>query len=211
MSEESRRRRTRRKSVRFKRPPKPAIAVRGLWEQASEEERSRAHEQCMAILAYWMGQKTKAETARELEVAPLRVWQMSQQALSGMLAGLLRQPKRRGKLAGPPPCPEDDPKVLRRRIEELEKQLRRTEDLVRVLKDLPWKQVPKPAPEEAGHADRRTSKRGRKTRRGVPAFSEHEDGSRSQAGDGRAAGREGSAGAAPGSAPADAARLEEAG
>lgn len=86
----ARRARTSRKRSRFSRCPRPAIPVRGLWEQASEAERTSAHRSCMAILEYWLGKSSKAQIAARLEVPPLRVWQLSQQALSGMLAGLLR-------------------------------------------------------------------------------------------------------------------------
>ena len=92
----TKRRRPLRKRATFKRPPPPAIPVRGLWEHASEEQRQKAHIACMAILEYWLGHASKQETADRLEVTPLRVWQLSQQALSGMLAGLLRQPRVRG-------------------------------------------------------------------------------------------------------------------
>ena len=110
-----------------------------LWKQASDEERRRAHLVCVGILEYWLGKKSKGETARELEVPLLRVWQLSQAALSGMLAGLLKQPRAH---PGRPPSwsgePADDPKRLRKRIAELELALSRTEDLVRVLRTAPW-------------------------------------------------------------------------
>ena len=127
-----------RKRTRFKGCPRPAIPVRGLWEQASTEEKRKAHATCMAILEYWLGKATKIQVAERLEVPPLRVWQLSQQALSGMLAGLLRQPRTRRKVSVPPATPEEDPKLLKRRVVELERKLAHTEDLVRVLKDLPW-------------------------------------------------------------------------
>ena len=73
-----------------------AWPVRGLWENAPPEEKERAHETCMKILEYWLGKKSKGKVAKELEITPLRVWQLSQQALSGMMAGLLSQPRRRG-------------------------------------------------------------------------------------------------------------------
>ena len=140
MTDEPVRRRTRtgRKRVSFKTPPRPAPAVKELWRQASEEERKKAHMLCMAILEYWVGRASKEEVAKRLSVPGLRVWQLSQQALSGMLAGLLRQPRRRVKVVADPANPEIDPKPLRQRIAELEKKLSRTEDLVRVLKHLPW-------------------------------------------------------------------------
>ena len=92
-----RRKRSGRKRSSFRVPPKPARPVRALWEQATQEEREKAHTTCMAILEYWLGKKSKEEVASGLSVTPLRVWQLSQQALSGMLAGLLKQPRTRGK------------------------------------------------------------------------------------------------------------------
>src|SRR5262245_40327811 len=79
--------------------PKVALPVRGLWEAASEEERQRAHRQGVSILEWWVGRRTREEVGLELGVGSLRVWQLSQSALSGMLAGLLRQPRRRGRAA----------------------------------------------------------------------------------------------------------------
>jgi hypothetical protein len=161
-----RRQRTSRKRTRFSRYPRPAIAVRGLWEQASDEEKATAHRYCIAILEYWLGKASKAQVASRLEMPALRVWLLSQQALSGMLAGILRQPKRRSGATLAPSSPEEDPKCLRGRIVELEKKLARTEDLVRVLKDLPWAgRVEKE--KEDGHARKRGART--KGRRGVLA------------------------------------------
>jgi hypothetical protein len=141
--------------------------VRGLWEHASEEQREKAHTTCMAILEYWLGHASKQETAQQLEVTALRVWQLSQQALSGMLAGLLRQPRMRGKVENALGGPRNDSQTLHRRIAELEEKLARTEDLVRVLKDLPWSRPPSSSKEAT---DGRRRKRGtsKKRRRGQP-------------------------------------------
>ena len=73
-----------RKRTLFRTTPPPAWPVRGLWESAPAQEKERAHETCMTILEYWLGKKSKAEVAAELEITPLRVWQLSQQALSGL-------------------------------------------------------------------------------------------------------------------------------
>ena len=193
-----------RKRTRFTRCPRPAIAVRGLWEQASAEEKHKAHRCCMAILEYWLGKATKAEIAARLEVAPLRVWQLSQQALSGMLAGLLRQPKRRAKVTLPPASPDEDPKLLRRRIVELETKLARTEDLVRVLKDLPWAKSGETTPKK-----RSDGKRVRpKARRGAQASPRDPAPSRTKARGGSDGEREARAGAGARDDVQDAAQLE---
>lgn len=201
-----------RKRTLFYRCPHPAIPVRGLWEQATKEEKKTAHLQCMAILEYWLGKRSKQEVAEHLGVPSLRVWQMSQQALSGMLAGLLRQPKKRAKVTLPPARPDEDPKLLTRRIAELKKRLAHTEDLVRVLRDLPWSQVAPTTPKEPSHGRRKrspgTTRRGH---RGVPAFPANETGDRKGT-----AGRRGTRPAAadgtlPGPNAAHAEELEDAG
>jgi hypothetical protein len=127
-----------RKRTVFKCPATAAWPVRGLWEAAPQEEKERAHQTCMEILEYWLGKKGKAEVARDLSVSPLRVWQLSQQALSGMMAGLLTQPRRRVSSEVFEGRPDETPAALRARVVELEKKLSRTEDLVRVLRTAPW-------------------------------------------------------------------------
>ena len=157
-----RRKRTGRKRTVFQPPERPALAVRELWKQASEEERKRAHELGMRMLEYWLGKKTRAELSEELGLPGVRIYQLSQQAVSGMLAGLLKQPRRRGGVAAQvEPTPGTDPVALKKRIRELEVQLSRTEDLVRVLRTAPWaKQVATPS--QDGAAARRTRRAGKK-------------------------------------------------
>jgi hypothetical protein len=162
-SKDVRPRRTGRKRTAFKVPARPAWPVRGLWENAPEEEKQRAHETCVKILEYWLGKTSKGEVARQLEVAPLRVWQLSQQALSGMLAGLLTQPRRRVGPEAFEAMGAESPAALKRRITTLEKDLSRTEDLVRVLRTAPWLS---PNPESPRKGD---SKRVRKTKPGRTA------------------------------------------
>jgi len=137
-TEPKRRKRTGRKRTSFKQAPRPAWPVKGLWEAASQEEKQRSHTVCMAILEYWLGKKSKGQVAEELSVTPLRVWQLSQQALSGMMAGLLTQPRRRVSPEALQRPRGETPASLKKRVTELEKQLARTEDLVRVLRMAPW-------------------------------------------------------------------------
>src|SRR5258705_13707415 len=73
----------------------------------------------------------------ELELPSRRLWQLSQQALSGMLAGLLKQPRTRVKGGLMPITPEDDPRILRKRIAELEKELGTVNRINEVLRMLP--------------------------------------------------------------------------
>jgi hypothetical protein len=163
-----RRARTGRKRTRFGIPPRQPASVRALWQSATTEEQKTAHELCMAILEVWLGKSSKAEVAARLEVPPLRIWQLSQMALSGMLAGLLRQPKmrKRGRPLPPASSPEEDPRLLKKRIVELERRLKTTEDLVRVLRDLPW--APKEQ-KEASRASSEPTERGSRARRGAQA------------------------------------------
>lgn len=157
--ERPRRTRKGRKRTAFRKAPSPAWPVRGLWESAPQEERTRAHETCMKILEYWLGKKTKSEIAKDLEVTPLRVWQLSQQALSGMMAGLLTQPRRRvGPEAFSRSAPGESPAELKRRIVRLESELARTEDLVRVLRTAPWCNPSPESPPKGGKARGRAKK-----------------------------------------------------
>lgn len=145
------------------RMPRPAVAVRGLWAQASEEERQRAHEAASAILSWWLGVSPKAEVLERLAVKPLRLWQMSQMALSGMEAGLLKQPRaRRGAL--PPGTPaEESREALKKRVARLERDLRAARELLGLLRTLPsWrKDVPAAADEPGGKEARRGALAGR--------------------------------------------------
>jgi hypothetical protein len=143
---EERPKRTRRfRKRRFTRLPKPALPVKALWELATEEQRKKAHETCAVILEYWLGKATKAEVAHRLVVPPLRVWQISQQALSGMVAGLLKQPRRR-KGAQMPLDPENDPKVLRKQVERLKRELKLATDVIALLREMPAHREAKPPP-----------------------------------------------------------------
>jgi hypothetical protein len=132
--------RTRRggKRLRFK-APRPALPVRGLWEAATAEEKERAHKSCVALLEWWVGRRSKESVAGELGVTGLRVWQLSQSALSGMLAGLLRQPRRRGRAAMRTALDDrsQDLNSLRKENAELKRRLTVAERLIILLRDLP--------------------------------------------------------------------------
>lgn len=119
----------------MKPPPAFALPVRTIWELATPEQRQRAQGAGVAILEYWTGRITKMEVAKRLNIPPLRVWQLSQLATSGMLAGLLVQPKTRAK--GVPMSPNEDPKALLKRIKDLEEVVRRQELLIGVLRTMP--------------------------------------------------------------------------
>ena len=68
-------------------------------------------------------------------------------ALSGMVAGLLKQPKTMPKEGLPP---EEDPATLKRRIADLEKETRVLLELVRILRELPANKALAKAPGHEG-------------------------------------------------------------
>ena len=118
--------------------------MRGLWSSATEEERRRAHEGAEAILGWWLGVLPKGEVMERLQVKPLRLWQLSQMALSGMAAGLLKQPKKREK--APPGTPaEESREALKKKVTRLERDLRSARELVSLLRTLPsWRKDANP-------------------------------------------------------------------
>ena len=114
------------------------------------------------ILRAWLGKATRDEAARELELSPLRFWQLSQQATAGLVAGLLKQPRfRRGR----PPAGEEveeGASALRKRIVSLERELESARRLIGLLKDLPTPSAPgSPPGAERGDG----GSRGRRKRR----------------------------------------------
>ena len=135
--------------------------MRGLWESAPEEQRQEAHATCMLILEYWLGKRPKEKVAEALGVKPLRVWQLSQMALSGMMAGLLPQPRTRVPKAVFEGKPGETPSALKKRIEALEKELKCTEDMVRVLQMAPWRTKDAESTSKGGRK-RATKKAGKK-------------------------------------------------
>ncbi|MBK8178541.1 MAG: hypothetical protein IPK67_06555 [Planctomycetes bacterium] len=130
--------RTGKKRLSFGVPDKMPPGVKELWRASGSEAQERAHRSCVEILAMWLGKKPREEVARSLGVPPLRVWQLSQQALSGMLAGLLKQPRTRSTGAWPTEQRgEDSPRVLKMKVAALEEANKKLEKLVELLKELP--------------------------------------------------------------------------
>jgi hypothetical protein len=125
----------RRRNTTFKMPKHVAMPVRGLWESAGEEERQKAHQAGVAILEMWLGQASRKEVAQRLEVPVLRVWQLSQQALTGLVAGLLKQPRMRGVIEKPEW--EQSPWKLKAKIAKLEKEVDSLRSLVDLLRAFP--------------------------------------------------------------------------
>ena len=162
--------RTRRgkKRLVFQPPRNGPSSVRGLWESASPEERARAHTTCVSILSMWLGRKSRHQVASELSLPPLRVWQLSQAAVSGMLAGLLKQPRGHKKGLNMEPS-EEDPRVLKAKIAELEEENRSLRQLVEVLRNLPAaREQPAPRPQPKPEAKPHGKSRGKtEVQRGV--------------------------------------------
>lgn len=134
----TRRARTGKKRLKFDPPQHFPRGVRELWQSATAEEQEKAHRSCTLILAMWLGKRRREEVASELAIPPLRVWQLSQQGLAGMLSGLLHQPKpRRAAKETTMSERDDDPRVLKRRLAEKDKQLANQQELIRLLTSLP--------------------------------------------------------------------------
>ena len=140
----------------FKIPSCQALPVKTLWKLATLEEKARAHLRGAALMEYWTGRASKVEISKRLNIPPLRIWQLSQQAISGMLAGLLSQPKTRAK--GMIMNKEDDPKKLKKKIAELEIIIERQNRLITVLRTMPGchdASIPMEEPSEKGKSDAR--------------------------------------------------------
>src|SRR5262245_50437272 len=137
-AEPTRRRRVRTglKRTKFQVPTKMPLGVRDLWRAASEEEKLSAHRRATVMLEAWLGKLSRLEAATALELAPLRFWQLSPQAVAGMVVGCLRQPRaRRGR-----PSLLEEPQgasALKGRIVQLEKELAGAQRLIEILKELP--------------------------------------------------------------------------
>ena len=168
-----RRARTGLKRVKFAVPAKMPLPVRALWASASPEAQAKAHQAATAILRTWLGKATREEAARELGLSPLRFWQLSQQAVAGLVAGLLKQPRFRGGV-GPAEPAEEGVGVLRRKMAALEKELDGARRLIALLKELPAPRAAGPAP--GGEiADGRTRRRRSRAPAGAPAGGEATD------------------------------------
>lgn len=159
----TRRGRGRRRVGRWVRPVYP---MRAYYDAASEEKQRQAHTSAAIILEYWTGVKTKPEAAKALGVPPIRVWQMSQRAVAGMVAAMLKPPL--GRVG---PMPRLDPQVreLRSRIADLEKELSVSQSLVTLLRSMPGtagREIPK---EESDAARARVRGRRAKPQRESPS------------------------------------------
>lgn len=157
----TRRGRGRRRVGRWVRPVYP---MRAYYEAASEEDRQRAHRLSATILEYWTGVKTKQEAAEALSVPPIRVWQMSQRAATGLVCALLTPPS--GK-RGPPMASDEEEKALKKEIERLRKENALQRELIEVLRELPGnrdREIKVVMPEATAREAEATKPRKRKSR-----------------------------------------------
>lgn len=109
----------------------------------------------MAILKSWLGKAKREEMAKELGLSGVRFWQLSQQAVSGLVVGCLRQPRFRGR--PPKTISEEGAGALAKRIAVLERELDASRRLIEVLKELPGVRDARsrPGAERAGDGARR--------------------------------------------------------
>ncbi len=127
----------------------PPFPVRAIWELATETQRQEAHKMGVLMLEHWLGRMTRKSLGEKLNLPPLRVWQMSQQALAGMVVGLMAQPKRPPKgtpMAAEKKAEKDELKMLRKQVYELQQDNRVLKELLDVLKDLPSQTAAQEAP-----------------------------------------------------------------
>ena len=134
--------------------------VRSVWEAASEEQQRTAHQRCAMIIETWVGRMGRPEAADVLGITPLRLWQLSQRALAGMLAGLVTQPRHRGRVVMVDP--QNDARALKKRVAQLEKELSVATDLITILREMPTHRA---AEEAARQPARRTAGKARKAPR----------------------------------------------
>lgn len=149
-----RRRRRCLKRTRFQVPQRVPVPVRALWQAASEEEQRKAHQVATTVLKTWLGKMSREDAAKELSMTGLRFWQLSQQAVAGLVAGCLRQPRFRGRvqLEGGDEVPVA---LLKRRVETLEREVEAGRRLIDLLRELPGhREAPKPAAKEVRRARR---------------------------------------------------------
>jgi hypothetical protein len=90
----------------------------------------------VAILETWVGRTTRRDAALKLGIPAVRLHQLSQLATSGLIAGLLKQPKIRRR-AGSWNEEPDEVETLRHRCDLLTKENDELKRLIEVLRGLP--------------------------------------------------------------------------
>jgi hypothetical protein len=82
-----------------------------------------------------LGKASRDEVAKELSLSAVRVWQLSQQAVCGLVVGCLRQPRYRGR--PPQRVSEEGVSELRKKIAFLERELDASKRLIELLRAMP--------------------------------------------------------------------------
>lgn len=132
------------------------LPVRALWEAASPEEQRRAQQVGTTLLEVWLGRLSRQDASTQLGLPAIRLAQLSKQAASGLVAGLLKQPKPRAKaLKALQAAWGPNVQTLQRRVQELEQETRVQQELIQLLKAMPpletgKKKNPPPPPTNRG-------------------------------------------------------------
>jgi len=156
------------------------VPIRGLWQAASEEEREKAHKTGVAILEVWLGQSSRKEVSERLGIPPLRIWQLSQQALAGLTAGLLKQP--RSTKGATEILLEDLPARVRKQLKKQEAELESLRRLVGLLREMPAQRQAGTKREDAGAGQKKragkpcSSTAAKKSRTSAPRSPDHTGG-----------------------------------
>ena len=140
------------KRLSFEVPKKMPLPVKALWQGASEEQKTAAHKTATAILSTWLGKTTREAAARDLGLSAVRLWQLSQQAVCGLVVGCLRQPRFRGRPPAGGFASEEGVGALRKRIALLEREIDGSRRLIEVMKDFPGRREASAASGAEGRA-----------------------------------------------------------
>lgn len=116
---------------------RPVYPISAILASATPEEVTRARMLVSELLGYWLGHESKASLARRLSVPQVRVWQMGQRALAGMVAAMLTPPSGPRGPTGAMPRVSPETIALRKRVQELERETGVQRRLIELLRALP--------------------------------------------------------------------------
>lgn len=117
--------------------------MKGLWNHATDDEREQAKLYALKIMETWMGLTSKSKAAESLKIPLIRYWQIHNQAIAGMLAGLLTQPRTRKKPLG---SEASELLLLKKKVTELEAIVKTQDQVIQFLRSIPGSQ-------SKGHTD----------------------------------------------------------
>lgn len=116
---------------------RPVYPISAILASATPEEVKRARMLVSELLGYWLGHESKASLARRLSIPQVRVWQMGQRALAGMVAAMLTPPSGTRGSTGAMPRVSQETIALRKRVLDLEKETGVQRRLIELLRTLP--------------------------------------------------------------------------